>query len=133
MTANRIWIVEDEAIIALDLKKRLETRGFVISGISDTGVDAIDKIRKHQPNLILMDITLKGDMDGINAGEIIRSEMMIPIIYLTAYSDEQTLERAMITQPYGYISKPFLEEELFSTITTAIREHSMREMGLTGI
>jgi len=133
MTANRIWIVEDEAIIALDLKKRLETRGFVISGISETGHDAIDKIRKHQPNLILMDITLKGDMDGINAGEIIRSEMMIPIIYLTAYSDEQTLERAMITQPYSYISKPFLEEELFSTITTAIREHSMREMGLTGI
>jgi len=112
MVQHRVWIVEDEAIVALDLKFRLEAMGYEVAGISSYGEDAVEKIREHRPDLVMMDIVLKGEMDGITAADIIRSEYDVPIIYLTAYSDDDTVSRAKSTEPFGYIIKPLEEHHM---------------------
>lgn len=119
----RILVVEDEAIVAMVIKKRLIGLGYVVSGIAATGLDAINKVEGTYPDLVLMDIMLKGEMDGIEAAEQIRKRFSIPVIYLTAHSDEKTLERAKMTEPYGYIIKPFTERDLSSNIEIAIHKH----------
>lgn len=125
MTESRVWIVEDESIVAMDLKSRLQSRGYEVLGISGSGEDAVEKIRQHKPDIVLMDIVLKGDMDGIAASGIIRKELGIPVVYLTAYADAQTLERAKQTEPYGYIIKPFKESDVISTLEIALYKASM--------
>jgi len=127
MTDNRIWIVEDESIVAMDLKSRLQSRGYEVLGISGSGEDAVEKIRQHKPDIVLMDIVLKGDMDGIAASGIIKEELGIPVVYLTAYADTKTLERAKQTEPYGYISKPFKESDVMSTLEIALYKASMEK------
>jgi len=127
MKNTRILVVEDEAIVAMVIKKRLIELGYVVSGVAATGKDAINKVEGTFPDLVLMDIMLKGDMDGIEAAEEIRKRFSIPVIYLTAHSDEKTLERAKLTEPYGYILKPFTERDLSSNIEIAIHKHR-REM-----
>lgn len=116
MTEPRILIVEDENIVALDIRNRLTKSGYVVIGIAATGESAVKQAFETLPDLILMDIQLKGVMDGIEAASRIRSLKSIPVIYLTAHSDRATLERAKITEPYGYIIKPFDDRELHTTI-----------------
>lgn len=120
-----IVVVEDEIIVAIDLQTTLENLGYRVLAIADTGRLAIKKVIEVQPNLVLMDIRLKGDMDGITAAEEIYSRFDVPIIYLTAYADEDTLNRAKLTSPYGYIVKPFGERELRSTIEITLYKHRM--------
>lgn len=122
---TNILIVEDEGITAMDIKNRLENLGYNVPAIVSSGEDAVKKAKEVMPDLILMDIMLKGDMDGIEAAENIRSSLDIPILYLTAYSDDNTLKRAKITEPYGYILKPFSERELLVSIETALYKHKM--------
>lgn len=122
---HRILLVEDENIVAMDIKQRLEKMGYVISGLASSGEQAIQKAEKENPDLVLMDIKLKGEIDGIQAAEIIRQRLHLPVIFLTAFADEATLERARITEAYGYILKPFEERELATTIGIAIYKHQM--------
>ncbi|MEA1984523.1 MAG: response regulator [Euryarchaeota archaeon] len=123
MKDTTILVVEDEAIVAMSIKKALEKDGYSVSSIATSGEEAIKKADLLYPDLVLMDILLKGDMDGIEAAGTIREKFDIPIIYLTAHTDEETLERAKATQPYGYISKPFKEEDLRANIEIALHKH----------
>ena len=120
-----ILLVEDESIVAMDLQRRLKNAGFGIAGHVVSGEAAIDFVRENQPHLILMDIQLKGKMDGIESADIIRKEHDIPIIFLTAFADKPTLERAKVTEAYAYILKPYQERELYTNIEIAIYKHRM--------
>ena len=120
MAKERVLIVEDEKIIALDLQRRLERFGYTICGTCSEGVDAIEKAKLHKPDIILMDIMLNGPMDGIEAAKIIKQELRIPVVFLTAYVDDRTIERAKTAEPYGYILKPFKERELYTAIDIAL-------------
>ena len=102
-----ILIVEDEKIVAMDIAGNLKSAGYEVLGIVASGKEAIELVEMSPPDLILMDIRIKGDIDGIQTAEIIQSHYDIPIVYLTAFADENTLSRARITGPYGYIIKPF--------------------------
>jgi eukaryotic-like serine/threonine-protein kinase len=123
MGARTILIVEDEAIIARDLEVRLRGLGYEIRGIASSGREAIDILTNERADLVLMDIVLAGDMDGIETAGVIRQGWSIPIIYLTAYTDEATLLRAKLTKPYGYIAKPYTEPELRANIEVALHKH----------
>ncbi|OEU68264.1 MAG: histidine kinase [Desulfovibrio sp. S3730MH75] len=120
---SRILIVEDEAIIALNIKGSLNALGYTTIGVASTGEKAIELALEQLPDLILMDIMLEGDMDGIETAEKINKEYCIPVIYITAYADEETLSRAKITEPFGYIIKPFEDRELSLTIEMALYKH----------
>src|SRR6056297_653681 len=120
MRSEKILIVEDERIIALDLKKRLERFGFSSPEIVSNGEDALKAAESMQPDIILMDIMLGGPIDGIDAAKSIKETLSIPVIFLTAYSNENTLDRAKEAEPYGYILKPFKERELYTTIDIAL-------------
>jgi PAS domain S-box-containing protein len=122
---ERILVVEDEAIVLLDLKNRLNTLGYVIVGSASYGEDAIKKAEEIRPDIILMDIGLKGKVDGIEAADHIRRQLNIPIIFLTANSDFTTLQRAKVTEPFGYILKPFDERELRTNIEMALYKHAL--------
>lgn len=127
MSKYRILVVEDEAIVAMGIKEKLEDLGYEVVDIVFKGEDAVEKAIKIEPDLILMDIVLKGNMDGIEAASEIRNRLNIPIIYLTAYSDEEMLKRARMTEPYGYILKPFNNSELKANIEMAIYKHKEDE------
>ena len=116
----KILVVEDEGIVAQDIKSSLEGMGYEVPAIAFTGEEAIAKAEEIRPSLVLMDIMLKGDMDGIEAAEQIHSRFGIPSIYLTAYADEEMLNRAKITESYGYILKPYVDRELRSNIEIAL-------------
>ncbi|MFO8064789.1 MAG: response regulator, partial [Spirochaetia bacterium] len=120
MQNERILVVEDEKIISLDLQRRLQKFGYQVVGLCATGNEAIEKTREHVPDIILMDIMLGGEIDGIEAAKQIKDELGIPIIFLTAFADEKTLERAKEAEPYGYVLKPFKERELYTTIDIAL-------------
>lgn len=112
MDKKRVLIVEDEIIVAINLRSILQHKGYDIINTLDTGEAAIVQALQQHPDLILMDIHLKGDMDGIKAAEKIHETTDIPIIFLTAYNDETTIYRALETQSYGYLTKPFNEQQL---------------------
>ena len=120
MASARILVVEDEGIVVLHIKKTLERLGYEVAGIAATGEDAIIKAMEDRPDLVLMDIVLKGPVDGIDAAEKIRAIFSIPIVYLTAHADEMTLKRAMATEPFGYIVKPFRKRDLYIAIEFAL-------------
>ncbi|MDD2439453.1 MAG: response regulator [Methanosarcinaceae archaeon] len=120
MESGRILVVEDEHIVAMGIKKMLKSLGYKVTGIASSGEEAISKAESTFPDLVLMDIMLKGNIDGIEAAEAIKNIADIPIIYLTAYSDGKVLERAKKTGPYGYIVKPFDENDLHSSIEMAL-------------
>jgi len=124
MGNERIMIVEDESIVAMGIKHKLEDLGYKVVGVVATGEGAVETALKTEPDLILMDIVLKGDMDGMEAAQKIHSRQDTPIIYITAYSDEEVLERARITEPYGYILKPFKKSEVNANIQMAIYKHA---------
>ncbi len=123
MTKATILIVEDEAIIAADLAGTLRRLGYGVSGTTGLGEEAIELAREQRPDLVLMDIRLAGAMDGIEAAETIRRELDLPVIYLTAHSDRATLERAKLTDPFGYILKPFEELGLETHVEMALYKH----------
>lgn len=122
--AARILIAEDEAILAEDLGLSLKNLGYVVRGKVSTGEEAVELAEKLKPDLILMDIKLQGDIDGIEAADRIHKSMDIPIVYLTGYSESDVLERAKKTEPYGYIGKPISVSELRNTIETALFRHA---------
>ncbi len=121
----KILIAEDEYIIAIDLKKTLEKLGYVITAYVTSGQDVISHARTDNPDLIIMDIMLEGEMSGIQAAEAIKQKYNIPVVYLTAFTDEKTLQKAKITEPVGYILKPFEERSLHSAIEIALYKHEM--------
>ncbi len=127
MKQEKILIVEDERIIALDLQRRLIRFGYPDPVITTNGLDALKAIDTDRPNIILMDIMLSSDFDGIETATIIKEKYNIPLIFLTAYSDEKTVERAKKAEPYGYILKPFKEKELYTTIDIAIYKFQSNE------
>ncbi|MGE5680296.1 MAG: PAS domain S-box protein, partial [Bacillota bacterium] len=122
---TRILIVEDEAIIAMDIKRRVLSLGYEVVALAFSASELLEKLANLKPDLILMDIILKGEMDGIEAARIIKSRYGIPVIYLTAHADEKTLQRAKLTEPYGYILKPFEVRDLQTSIEIALYKYSM--------
>lgn len=125
MTKPQILVVEDEAITALDVKSRLERAGYTVSSVVSSGEEAIRTTSVMHPDLVLMDIRLHGDMDGIEAADEIRTRFGTPVVYLTAYADQETLQRAKVTEPHGYLLKPFEEREIHTTIEMALYRHEM--------
>ncbi|BDI15632.1 histidine kinase [Nostoc cf. commune SO-36] len=121
----RILVVEDEVIVARTIASQLSQLGYIVTGTASSGKAAIAKALETQPELILMDIILKGEMDGITTASKIREQLDVPVIYLTAYGDEHTLERAKITQPFGYVVKPFTTKDLKIAIEIAILKHQL--------
>ena len=122
---SRVLIVEDERVVAKGLEKKLQGFGYEVVGDVATGEEALKKVGEVSPHIILMDIMLAGEMDGIEAAEKIRSQYDIPIVYLTAYADRRIISRAKITEPYGYLVKPLSERELRSTIEMALYKADM--------
>ncbi|MCU0564649.1 MAG: response regulator, partial [Desulfobacterales bacterium] len=120
-----VMVVEDEGLVALTIKNKLQSLGYEVPLVVGSGEEAVQKAGEVSPNLILMDIRLDGEMDGITAGSIIRSQMCVPIVYLTAYSDDDTLRRARVAEPFGYLIKPFDGVELKTTIEMALYKHSI--------
>jgi PAS domain S-box-containing protein len=127
MPEAKILIVEDEAIEAMDVQQRLKRLGYPLPDIAYNGKEGVGKAEQTRPDLVLMDIMMPGELDGVAAAEQIRSRFDIPIIFLTAYADEKTLDRAKITAPYGYIVKPFQERELHITVDMALYRHKMEK------
>jgi len=124
VSQTKILVVEDERIVALDLQDRLQNLGYSVPGTVARGDDAIHMALEHHPDLILMDIRLKGEMDGIETASKIQEHLDVPIVYLTAYADRDTLDRAKGTSPYGYILKPFEAREVQTTIEMALYRHT---------
>ena len=124
---NRILVVEDEGISALHLEAKLQSLGYESAGIAYSGEEAIDKAKEARPDLVLMDIKLNGEMDGISAGGRVQREFGIPVVYLTAFSDEETVARARETAPFGYLIKPVQENVLRTTIEMALEKHDLQK------
>jgi DNA-binding response OmpR family regulator len=122
-----ILIVEDEGLIALDLKKKLEQAGYTILGIVDNAEDAFLSAERLRPSLVLMDIRLRGSMDGVETADQIRKSFYIPVIFVTAHADRETLNRARITEPFGYIVKPFHGVDFRVQIEVALWKHKMEQ------
>jgi CheY-like chemotaxis protein len=112
-----IILVEDDNIIAMEVSDRLEAMGHNVMSIIDKGEQAVKEVLEKKPDLVFMDIRLEGKMDGIDAAQKIHAQQNTPIIYLTAYSDETTLQRAKLTNPAGYMLKPFINVELHIKVT----------------
>ncbi|MFS0516634.1 ATP-binding protein [Nostoc sp. UIC 10607] len=125
MGQARILVVEDEVIVARTIASQLSQLGYIVTGTASSGKVAIAKASETQPELVLMDIILKGEMDGIATASKIREQLDVPIIYLTAYGDDHTLERAKVTQPFGYIVKPFTTKDLRIAIEIALLKHQL--------
>jgi CheY-like chemotaxis protein len=117
---TKVMIVEDEAVVALHLRQELTKLGHVVGGMATTGEQALKMVEEVFPDIILMDIHIQGEMDGIETARRIPRYLHIPVVYLTAYSEDTTLKRAADTYPYGYLIKPFLDRELHATIKMAL-------------
>jgi len=125
MNPIKILVVEDEVIVAEDIGFRLKKLGYIVTATVASGEEAIEKVAENRPDLVLMDIVLKGNMDGVTAAEKIRNRVDIPIVFLTAYADDQTLQRAKLTNPFGYIIKPFQQNDLRVAIEIALHRHEI--------
>ncbi|AMW30458.1 MULTISPECIES: hybrid sensor histidine kinase/response regulator [Arthrospira] len=123
MNTVQIMIVEDELLIAKGLARKLKSLGYTVVGIVSSGIAAIEKVAETNPDLVLMDIVIKGDMDGIETAAKIQEKYGTPVIYLTAYADDSTLERAESTGSYGYLLKPFKEREVHAAIRMALKRY----------
>jgi two-component system, response regulator PdtaR len=123
--SSKILVVEDERSIATDLARVLRELGFAVTGTVDTAQKAIASVEEDPPDLILMDITLNGKRDGIAVAHEIKNRFGIPSVYLTAYSDEETLSRAELTEPFGFLLKPFSDRELYTVLRLALHRRKM--------
>ena len=124
---NKLMVVDDERIIGAQLEERLSLMGFEVAGIASSGDDAVNVARECRPDLVLMDIVMPGKLDGIQASEIIKGELNIPVIFLTAYADDNLIEKAKLIEPYGYIVKPFQENELKAAIEVALYKNKKEQ------
>ncbi|MCX6620977.1 MAG: response regulator, partial [Acidobacteria bacterium] len=122
---RRVLIVEDEALIALDLKSRLECAGYSVVGVADSMEEALALVEKKSPDIVLMDIRIRGEHDGIETAARIRRCYDIPVIFVTAYADRETLERAKLTEPFGYIMKPVVNVDFQAQVETVLWKHAM--------
>jgi PAS domain S-box-containing protein len=127
LSMTNILIVEDESIVAWDIKETLEKLGYQVVDFAISGAEAIRAATTSRPDLVLMDIRLAGAIDGITAGAEIYDRLNIPVVYLTAHADDRTLERATQTNPFGYILKPFRSQTLQSTIKVALQRHQLEQ------
>jgi CheY-like chemotaxis protein len=125
MSRETVLIVEDEAITGMAIKESLVEMGYDVRGIIPTGEQAVQAAIEQKPDLILMDIQLAGKMNGIVAAKLIRDQASVPVIFLTAYSDDRIIRNAKMTEPYGYILKPVRDKELGATIGMALRKHAL--------
>ncbi|NJR44272.1 response regulator [bacterium] len=125
MVHAHILIVEDENIIARDIQRRLTSLGYAVPAIASSGQEALHKAATLRPDLALMDIVLKGDMDGVETAAHMHRRLQIPVVYLTAYADDQTWQRARATEPFGYVLKPVLDRQLQTVIEIALDKHRM--------
>jgi len=123
MKAPKVLIVEDESIIATDIQYILENSGFHVSDIVSTGEESIERASRMHPDVILMDIKLKGKIDGISAAENIYKQFRIPIVYVSAYGDERTIKKFKSIKCYGFLNKPFDENELKTVIEAALTKN----------
>src|SRR5262245_2159339 len=123
MTTARILIAEDERVVARDIQNRLGRLGYEVVGAARFGEDAVRLADELRPDLILMDIRLAGALDGVDAAQQIRTHLQLPVVYLTAYADDDTLQRACVTEPFGYVLKPFDERELQTAVEMALYKH----------
>lgn len=121
----RILVVEDEFVTGLEIRARLEDLGYEVLDVLDTGEEAVLQAEKLLPDLMIMDITLRGEMNGIETAEIIRKKLTIPVIFLTAHSDEGTIQKAIQSEPFGYLIKPLDERALNTTIQMALYKYAM--------
>jgi CheY-like chemotaxis protein len=128
MKKKRILIVEDERILAEDLKRLLTKMGYEVTGIAASGDEAIQSVQGQRPDLVLMDIRIQGPQDGIDVAEHLYAEYGVPVSYLTAFADAPTLDRAKGTMPYGYILKPFEPRSLQAVIELAIHRHKIESL-----
>jgi DNA-binding LytR/AlgR family response regulator len=124
MPKTNVLVVEDESIVSKDIQHSLKKLGYNVVGAASTGERAFELASSEKPDIILMDIMLKGDINGVETAQRVKEELQIPIIYLTAYADESTLEKAKVTEPYGYIIKPFKEVDLHTSIEMALYKFS---------
>jgi len=129
----KILVVEDEVAVALELEESLTREGYEVVGVARSGEEAADMARRFRPDLILMDIVLKGEMDGIDAAGKIRQELDIPVVFLTGHSQEELIDRAKSTKPYGYILKPLHKGQIRAAIEIALhnkeRKMPLRDVG----
>lgn len=123
MKKSRIAIVEDEGIVALQIKGKLEQKGYEVVGTFASGEELLEAVGPLEPDLIMMDMTLQGSLDGIETARRLSEQYDIPVVYLTAHSEESTIERAGTTLPYGYLLKPFDAQELHIAIQMALFKH----------
>jgi DNA-binding NarL/FixJ family response regulator len=119
----RILIVEDEPIIAADIESTLLSQGYEVAGIAYSAVQALDMIVNRGPDMVILDIAIKGEMDGVSIAQLLRKKYFLPFIYLTSFSDKETLEKVKPTLPYGYIVKPFKDRDLLAAIELALYRH----------
>lgn len=124
MPKINVLVVEDESIVSKDIQHSLKKLGYNVVGAASTGDRAIELAGSEKPDIVLMDIMLKGEMNGIETAEVMKTQFGIPVIFLTAYADDSTLAKAKITEPYGYIIKPFKEVDLHTTIEMALYKHN---------
>ncbi len=127
MAKAKILIVEDESIIAKDIQSSLKGLGYDVTAIVNSGDKAIKELEENRPDLVLMDIMLKGTMTGIEVAKEVKERFSLPVVFLTAYADDTTLNKAKITEPYGYIIKPYREKELHTTIEMALYKYEKDE------
>ena len=126
MSDIRVLIVEDEPLIAEDIAQGLKKNEFLVSAVVYSKEDAIEQLNTNLPDMVLLDINLSGEMSGIEIAEKINTQFNIPFIFITSYSDKQTLEKAKFTEPSGYIVKPFNEASLYSTLEIALYNHAQK-------
>lgn len=124
MSNIKILIVEDEVLIAEDIASQLKNINFEVAGVAYDSEKALDMLNTRTPDAVLLDINIKGSMDGIEIGAILNEKYNLPFIYLTSYSDKATIERAKVTMPYGYIVKPFNENDLLTSLEMAVYRHA---------
>lgn len=129
MSEIRVLIVEDEPLIAEDIANCLNNIDYKLAGIAYSGEKALELLYSRQPDIVLLDIRIKGNMSGIDIGHIIEEKYHIPFIYLTSYSDKKTVDEAKKTMPYGYVLKPFSERELYSSMEVALYRFAHENKG----
>lgn len=119
-------VVEDEFIVAKDLRAHLQNQGYQVTSLHSTGEDAIEAARRERPDLALMDVVLAGALDGVQTADILGRDLNIPVVYLTAFSDDKTIQRAKATEPFAYLLKPFDARELNVAIELALYKARMQ-------
>ena len=127
MSRKTLVVVEDEVLVARDIKARLTRMGYEVLATASRGEEAVEKVLRLRPDLVLMDINIIGEMDGVDAAINIHVQYDVPVIFCTAYSNRETLERAQVAGPYGYVLKPFNNRELEINIEIALYKHAVEK------